>query len=362
MNAPAIINAAHEVLLRADDALSVTDVASELNGTTKPNKSQIKAAERQLKELNGLGLIEPEFRTGGVAFYRLIVAPAVQVGDTGVADIAQPAECVAVSGDSEGGETDAQAVDGDDWIPWIATADSMCPVLNKTRVRVRLRGGGEEVGCADIFRWNTINCIPIVAYKISQPACADFATTPELQYLATEDYEMPPADPALLAMANHELSRQISSIAETVAPYLPDPSDISTARAVEILDMLVEAQSKYIRMLELDAKGAHCVADSLMRQINELRTRAIEQASQHRAELATERQAREALQEQAAGPVGVAGYIVRAAKRKPRTIMKADTAKSAALGAIRAGAQRADVFALVLVGTARRGAEWGDAQ
>ena len=333
MNAPetlkpttAQINLAHEVLLKADEALCVEEVARAILCGDKPTKACIKDVSRQLKKLADLGMIEMEPRAGGVPFYRLIVVPAVQVGDIGVADIAQPAECVAASGDSEGGETDAP--------------------LN-------------------------------------------FATSPELQYLAPEDYEMPPADPALLAMANRAISGQLdefraqfSSIAETVAPYLPDPSDISTARAVEILDMLADAQSKYIRMLELDAKGAHGVADRLMRQINELRTRAIEQASQHRAdiaslrtahnhaineadrlraELAAERQAREALQEQNDGvdvKDAAVGYLVRVPKRAPILRRKPESARSAALSAVRAGASRAEVLAVVPVGTARRGAEW----
>lgn len=36
----------------------------------------------------------------------------------------------------------------------------------------------------------------------------------------------------------------------------------------------------------------------------------------------------------------------------------ADSARSAALSAVRAGAARAEVLAVVPVGTARRGAEW----
>lgn len=56
-----------------------------------------------------------------------------------------------------------------------------------------------------------------------------------------------------------------------------------------------------------------------------------------------------------------AGYLVRAPKRKPRTLQAEDKAREAALGAIRAGAPRAEVFALVPVGHARRGAEWRSA-
>ena len=53
-----------------------------------------------------------------------------------------------------------------------------------------------------------------------------------------------------------------------------------------------------------------------------------------------------------------AGYLVRASKRKPRTLRNKDKARDAALSSIRAGAQRAEVFALVPIGQARRGAEW----
>lgn len=56
-----------------------------------------------------------------------------------------------------------------------------------------------------------------------------------------------------------------------------------------------------------------------------------------------------------------AGYLVRATKRKPRTLQAEDKAREAALGAIRAGALRAEVFALVPVGHARRGVEWRSA-
>lgn len=56
-----------------------------------------------------------------------------------------------------------------------------------------------------------------------------------------------------------------------------------------------------------------------------------------------------------------AGYLVRASKRKPRTLLDKDKARDAALSSIRAGAQRAEVFALVPVGHARRGVEWRSA-
>lgn len=55
------------------------------------------------------------------------------------------------------------------------------------------------------------------------------------------------------------------------------------------------------------------------------------------------------------------GYLVRATKRKPRMLHDEDKAREAALGAIRAGAPRAEVFALMPVGQAKRGAEWKEA-
>lgn len=53
-------------------------------------------------------------------------------------------------------------------------------------------------------------------------------------------------------------------------------------------------------------------------------------------------------------------YIVISAKRKPIRFTKFDNAREAAKSAIRAGAQRAEVFALVSVGVARKGAEWSE--
>lgn len=84
--------------------------------------------------------------------------------------------------------------------------------------------------------------------------------------------------------------------------------------------------------------------------------------------IATERQARQALQEQFDNDPGVdvkdaaSGYVVLASKRKPRRITRPESARDAAISAIRAGAQRAEVFALVPIGRALRGAVWKDAQ
>lgn len=51
-------------------------------------------------------------------------------------------------------------------------------------------------------------------------------------------------------------------------------------------------------------------------------------------------------------------YLVRAPKRKPRILTKPESAREAALACARNGSGRGDVYALVYIGSARRGAEW----
>ena len=90
-------------------------------------------------------------------------------------------------------------------------------------------------------------------------------------------------------------------------------------------------------------------------------THAINEADRLRAELAVERQACKTLQERSStAPVRAAtSFIVRAAKRKPRTFSSIEKAREAAMAAIRAGAQRAEVCPMLPpVGVARKGAEW----
>lgn len=93
-----------------------------------------------------------------------------------------------------------------------------------------------------------------------------------------------------------------------------------------------------------------------------------------RNQLGAERTARQALQEQidelqreamrgasllsGDDRYTAAGYLVRAPKRPLRTFSRAESAQAAALAAARNGSGRGEVFALVPVGKAVRGAEW----
>ena len=310
-NTPAAypINLAHEVLLKSDRALCVEDVARAIIGK-KPTKANIKPVAKLLKELADLGLIEMEPRAGGVPFYRLIVA-----------------------------------------------SESVPKTLRATIEEHEANDAGEA------------------------------------QWLAPEDYEMPPADPVLLAMANKMLGDRLDGVAHVLRgcglPLLADASgaedlqpkvaalagayqmalaDLRSHEAcLEAKDAELLAQAKVVVDLRdrLDALTRQWEADTGritadLRAALKSRSQAINESDRLRAELAAERQAREALQEQDGVDVkdAAVGYLIRVTKRKPRYVTKPERARDAALAAVRAGAGRAEVLAVVPVGVARRGAEW----
>jgi hypothetical protein len=166
----------------------------------------------------------------------------------------------------------------------------------------------------------------------------------ELSFLAPDDYEMPPADPALLASANRMLCDRLEA---------KDAELLAQAKVVIDLRNRLDALTQ-----QWEADTGRITAD--LRAALESRSQVINEADRLRAELATERQAREALQEQDGVDVkdAAVGYLVRVTKRKPRYVTKPERARDAALAAVRAGAGRAEVLAVVPVGVARRGAEW----
>jgi hypothetical protein len=166
----------------------------------------------------------------------------------------------------------------------------------------------------------------------------------ELSFLAPDDYEMPPADPALLASANRMLCDRLEA---------KDAELLAQAKVVIDLRNRLDALTQ-----QWEADTGRITAD--LRAALESRSQVINEADRLRAELATERQAREALQEQDGVDVkdAAVGYLVRVTKRKPRYVTRPERARDAALAAVRAGAGRAEVLAVVPVGVARRGAEW----
>lgn len=308
-NTPAAypINLAHEVLLKSDDAMCVDEVARAIVGK-KPTKADIKPVAKLLKELADLGLIEMEPRAGGVPFYRLIVA-------------------------SESLPT-------------------------KTYPPETLRAMIEE---------------------------HEAEKAGELSFLAPEDYEMPPANPKLLAMANKLLGDRLDGVAHVLRgcglPLLADTSGAEDLQPkVAALAGAYQMAMADLRSHEacLEAKDAELLAQAkvvvdLRDRLDALTRRSLEDIDlltgknhklhdeiEHlRSELASERQARQQDQADAVDVKDAAvGYLVRVTKRKPRYVTQPERARDAALAAVRAGAGRAEVLAVVPVGVARRGAEW----
>ena len=308
-NTPAAypINLAHEVLLKSDSALCVDEVARAIVGK-KPTKAELKPVAKLLKELADLGLIEMEPRAGGVPFYRLIVA-------------------------SESLPT-------------------------KTYPPETLRAM-----IADLE-----------AEKDGEPS-----------FLAPEDYEMPPANPKLLAMANKLLGDRLDGVAHVLRgcglPLLADASGAEDLQPkVAALSGAYQMALADLRQHEacLEAKDAELLAQAkvvvdLRDRLDALTRRSLEDIDlltgknhklhdeiEHlRSELAAERQARQQDQSDAVDVKDAAvGYLVRVTKRRPRYVTQPERARDAALAAVRAGAGRAEVLAVVPVGVARRGAEW----
>ena len=142
--------------------------------------------------------------------------------------------------------------------------------------------------------------------------------------------------------------RELVQAAEILAPCVPGVIDTSDMELQEIADRVVAGVADLTARLENKdeelLKQAAVIVD-LRNQLEGLQREAMRGAT--------------CLSGQ--DRYTAAGYLVRASKRKPRTLLDKDKARDAALSSIRAGAQRAEVFALVPIGHAHRGAEWRSA-
>ena len=161
------------------------------------------------------------------------------------------------------------------------------------------------------------------------------------------DDALPPADASLLALANRELADRLARVAHVLRGSgleglkdLDDGADLQTAAAALTGAYQMALANLQARDDELFVQAGTVVG--LRTQLETLQREAMRGAS--------------CLSGQ--DRYTAAGYLVRASKRKPRMLLDKDKARDAALSSIRAGAQRAEVFALVPIGHARRGAEW----
>lgn len=184
--------------------------------------------------------------------------------------------------------------------------------------------------------------------------------TPAIPPAEDSDDAIPPADASLLALANRELADRIARVAHVLRGSgleglkdLDDGSDLQTA-ASALVGAYQMALAELHACTGKIADLQHMVSmqdaelfkwagvDDMLNQIESMQREAMRSASLLSG----------------VDRYTAAGYLVRASKRKPRTLLDKDKARDAALSSIRAGAQRAEVFALVPIGHARRGAEW----
>ena len=282
MNAPETIRAAdpinfaHDVLLKADDALCAEEIACAILAGDKPTKTEIKHAAKHLKQLADLGVIEMEQpRAGGVPFYRLIAAPVAE--SSGVVIPPPP-------------EYDPASV-------------AFQPSEPTDEMGIPLSCGG-----------------PLCSPGDHHPLC-------KLSWTKAGDSEG----------------------GETDAPAANAQRDEFT-----LLGLIAD-----IRAAAGDPTGK-LMQDELVQHIAAV----VKERDDLRAELAIERQAREALQGQGNATdvtAAAVGHLIRVPKRPPMIRRTLEAAQIAALRAVRAGAARADVLAVVPVGVARRGAEWSEA-
>ena len=185
-------------------------------------------------------------------------------------------------------------------------------------------------------------------------------TAPEMQYLAPKDYDLPPADPALLASANRILSDRLEGVAHVLRGCgVPALADVGH----EDLQMAAAALSGAYQMALADAAAVPDLRNTVteleatVALQHETLVTAAADVSRLSAELATERQAREALQEQA-GTVEAVGYFVTSASHGPRYFSKRENAIRDAMKNARLGWCARVIPAGKPIGVARKGAEW----
>jgi len=204
------------------------------------------------------------------------------------------------------------------------------------------------------------------------PALAEVSGAEDLQVATAAlsgAYQVAEANIQALEDYKIQSVREFEALGEAVVDYMPDLNGSSLIDGIRTMELLIEAHWGYISVQEGRIVSLSAIANSADSRINSLvsdvtKTRralndALNEADRMRTELAIERQARQALQEQinAAPAPAPKGYVLKTPKRAMRSFGKEAAAQSAAMVAARAG-KTGEVFALVPVGKAVRGAEW----
>ena len=366
MNAPAYINNAHKALARNPGGLTLEELSGKL---------RVKAIKvsPQIRALHDAGLIET-VEEAGQPVYKLKAAPAAESAENGRADIPPPQYDPAsvafppsvVTRDPHTGtprnpldiESDPAGLlivkDGEPMKAYQAEERILTPEAEAEREDFEAEYGLEG------------NC----SCHLSAPCASCMHPGNPLQqdedescWMAAGDSEGGETDAPAVDAQREEFT--LLGLIADIRAAAGDPSGRlmqdelvqHIAGVVKERDDLRERLDAQIKQWQADT--GRLAAD--LRAAMESRSQAINEADRLRAELATERQAREALQEQSDAvdvKDAAVGYLVRVPKRAPILRRKPESARSAALSAVRSGAARAEVLAVVPVGTARRGAEW----
>ena len=385
------ISLAHKVLLKSDDALCAEEIACAILGVDKPSKIDIKSVTKQLKQLADLGMIEMEPRAGGVPFYRLIAAPPsvvthnphtgtprnpldIESDPAGLLIVkdgeplkAHQAEDRILTPEAEAEREDFEARYGmlgncschisppcgscthpgnprnqeEDETAWMAAGDS--------------EGGETDAPAANAQRdeFTLLGLIADIRAAAGDPT-GKLMQDELVQHIAA------------VVKERDDLRERMEGIAEAIrAGTIPELENVTGA---EDLAPHVKTLCDALGAAESVATARGHTIDGLRLEVADLRERLDAQIKDWQkftgrlnAQLATAWRAREVLQEQGNAPdvtAAAVGYLVRVPKRAPVLRRKPESARAAALSAVRAGAARAEVMAVVPVGTARRGAEW----
>lgn len=344
MNATTYINNAHKALSRNPDGLTLEEIAGKL-------RTKVLKVSPQIRALHDAGLIET-VEEAGQPVYKLKAAPVAESAENGLTDITPPQyDPASVAFPPSVVTRDPHTGMPRNLLDIESDPAGLLIVKDGEPLKAFMAGdseGGETDAPA------AINDTPKFGHGLSCGACHDGCAGEQCKV----ERDSPPVDSQREEFTLLGLIADIRAAAgDPDGRLMQDELVQHIAGVVKERDDLRGRLDAQINQWQTDT--GRLAAD--LRAAMESRSQAINEAARLRAELATERQAREALQEQSDAvdvKDAAVGYLVRVPKRAPILRRKLESARSAALSAVRAEASRAEVLAVVPVGTARRGAEW----
>ena len=355
MNAPEKItaaepmNAAHEILMKAASGMCSQEIAAAITGTPRPTKPQIKAAEKMLKAIHDCGMLASQPGRGGVALYSL-TTPVSNINEMGDVSLANEGKTAGVCDLAQTG-SGSQAEDS--------------PISDEVRAQM------QSLNTVTPDEFSLLNVIADIRAAIGDPEgkimLGDLAA-----HIQRDIGEL---------IESLEVEKRVSGSAISAVAHICEHlgcddhnGHVPVLRAIDALRaQITSLNAENIALKTLNDAMPGFGGEYQAQQITSLTTDvtntrralsdALNEADRMRSELAIERQARQALQEQInAAPAPVArGYVLKTPKRAMRRFGEAAAAQSAAMAAARAG-RTGEVFALVPVGRAVRGAEWREAR